>query len=312
MENDFRFLQPQEHKYHRHVSVSDLQFRLEGIQMTVNWIAKVSSRQAWSYSEHKHSGLEVHFISQGECELANRNEKHTIHKGEFCIVPSGVIHSQETYQRSRAVEYSLNLSMNIEPEKYCSKNPLHLAIRYIQLSQELMICKDSFDSIRLFKRIFQEDEHQQAGRRFMIQSLTSQLIVEVLRKIIEEQRMSTVTHKLTVDKERMDEIDEIILRNLTDHITLKDVSGIMHLSEKQISRTVSNVRQKSFRQYVLEIKCEKAMVYLSDPDQKIKDVAEKLGFSSCHYFSRLFYKRFGMLPSEYQKYHFQHRSLMSR
>jgi two-component system response regulator YesN len=58
---------------------------------------------------------------------------------------------------------------------------------------------------------------------------------------------------------------------------------------------------KSFIDYLNDIRIEKAKGLLKDVKYKTYEVAEIVGISDAHYFSKLFKKHSGMTPSEYRE-----------
>jgi len=55
------------------------------------------------------------------------------------------------------------------------------------------------------------------------------------------------------------------------------------------------------RQFIIEIRINKAKQLLTDGTLKISAVAEKCGFTNQYHFTRVFKSRVGLTPSEYMK-----------
>lgn len=54
-------------------------------------------------------------------------------------------------------------------------------------------------------------------------------------------------------------------------------------------------------EYVLKLRMERAKELLEEPDMKILDIAERLGYTDNHYFSKAFRTYYGISPSQYRK-----------
>ncbi len=54
-------------------------------------------------------------------------------------------------------------------------------------------------------------------------------------------------------------------------------------------------------EYVLKLRMERAKELLEDPDIKIQDIAERLGYADNHYFSKAFRNYYGISPSGYRQ-----------
>ncbi len=54
-------------------------------------------------------------------------------------------------------------------------------------------------------------------------------------------------------------------------------------------------------EYVLKLRMERAKELLEDEDNKIIDIAERLGYADNHYFSKAFRTYYDISPSQYRK-----------
>lgn len=57
----------------------------------------------------------------------------------------------------------------------------------------------------------------------------------------------------------------------------------------------------SIYEYVLKLRMERAKELLSNEENKIVDIAERLGYADNHYFSKAFRNYYGISPSQYRK-----------
>jgi YesN/AraC family two-component response regulator len=109
----------------------------------------------------------------------------------------------------------------------------------------------------------------------------------------------------TNSKKRSDElVDKIItfLRaNIYGNITLQDVADKFNVSPSYINRLMRKRYNTSTMEYYMWLKIEEAKRLLSsDENILIKDVAEGLGFSDQHYFSKVFKMYVGMNPTDFK------------
>lgn len=102
---------------------------------------------------------------------------------------------------------------------------------------------------------------------------------------------------------------KLILRKAIDYIqehysepvTLNEVAENIYVSTFYISRMFKKELGKSFVDYLNDVRIEKAKELLKDIKYKTYEVAEIVGISDPHYFSKLFKKYSGMTPSEYRE-----------
>lgn len=102
--------------------------------------------------------------------------------------------------------------------------------------------------------------------------------------------------------------DQIILRtneelrkHLKGNISLDELSKILNISKSYLCITYKKKTGKSIIAQYNEMKIEKAKQLIDSGKYNFTEVSEQLGFSSVHYFSRLFKETTKMTPSEYKK-----------
>lgn len=86
-----------------------------------------------------------------------------------------------------------------------------------------------------------------------------------------------------------------------EELSLQEVAHEIQISSSYLSRLLKNETGASFIDYVTQVRIKKAVQLMNDPAMKIYEVAEKVGYSSQHYFSTAFKKVLGVSPIEYKK-----------
>lgn len=72
------------------------------------------------------------------------------------------------------------------------------------------------------------------------------------------------------------------------------------LSDKTIAKLIKSYLNKTFSEYLEELRLQKALVLLDDSSNNIKYIASASGFSSENTFFKVFKRRFGISPSNYR------------
>ena len=99
----------------------------------------------------------------------------------------------------------------------------------------------------------------------------------------------------------MTDVINQIEHNISDHITLQNLSRQFCLSEFHFSRLFRAIIGKSPKQYILERKLSLAGIKLKETDISVIDIAYDFGFKYPEVFSRAFRKQFGVSPNVYRK-----------
>lgn len=89
--------------------------------------------------------------------------------------------------------------------------------------------------------------------------------------------------------------------NLSKMLSLSEIANASELSISQISLRFKNHTNKPPLEYFTFLKIQKACQHLSMSDQKVKEIAIKLGYTDAYYFSRVFTKVMGISPANYRK-----------
>ncbi len=111
------------------------------------------------------------------------------------------------------------------------------------------------------------------------------------------------------DRIRENERYSPVVRRVKDYIdahftdsslSLHRIAGEFRLSEGHISRNFKSEMKLSYTKYIEKKRMELAARMLLD-DSRIVEVAEKVGYTSQHYFCTAFKKNMGCAPSDYKK-----------
>lgn len=90
-----------------------------------------------------------------------------------------------------------------------------------------------------------------------------------------------------------------------DNIENEDFDAGTFASAMGVSRTLlfnklKSITGKTPKEFILDIKMEKAVSLLSAQNITITETADRLGFRSPKYFRKYFKERFGVSPSEFK------------
>ncbi len=98
----------------------------------------------------------------------------------------------------------------------------------------------------------------------------------------------------------MGEIKEYLSRRVNSEVSLSDICRDFNLSASFLKRLFRENEGCGAIDYFISRKIDRAKTLIREGRLNFSEIAEGLGFSSLHYFSRLFKSRTGMTPSEYR------------
>ncbi len=101
--------------------------------------------------------------------------------------------------------------------------------------------------------------------------------------------------------EKIKEIKKYITDNVSEHITLGELSDRFDISLTTLKTCFKGVYGVSVYSFAKEYKMQAAAEMLIKTDKSILEIAQSVGYSNGGKFSRAFEERFGVLPREYRK-----------
>ena len=91
-----------------------------------------------------------------------------------------------------------------------------------------------------------------------------------------------------------------IKENIYKDISQEEVANYLYICPSYLSRIFKKQTGETFLQYVTNVKMERAIELLRDPQYKSYQVGEMLGYKTPKYFARLFRAYTGLNPGEFR------------
>ncbi|MBR4724270.1 MAG: response regulator [Lachnospiraceae bacterium] len=95
---------------------------------------------------------------------------------------------------------------------------------------------------------------------------------------------------------------KFIKDNYKEKLKLVDVADHIYVSQWHLSKLLNKHTGKNFSEILNGIRIEKAKELLKDPEYRIVDIAEAVGFLDLAHFSRVFKKTCGISANDYRNY----------
>ncbi|SNS06995.1 two component transcriptional regulator, AraC family [Anaerovirgula multivorans] len=146
---------------------------------------------------------------------------------------------------------------------------------------------------------------------YLLKPVSKNEFDNLLKKIAEAfgtDKKEIITEKSTQYSCIVRSVKKYIDKHYTDsELDLSHISQLFNVNKSYISKLMKQEIGKSFIEYLTDIRLEKAKQILEDhhPRVTMYDVSTRVGYTSQHYFSRVFKKAYGISPLEYRnKYTF--------
>ncbi|MCR2807050.1 response regulator [Paenibacillus soyae] len=97
------------------------------------------------------------------------------------------------------------------------------------------------------------------------------------------------------------EAEKIIRRDYAEPLSLQSVATAVHVTPVWLSKLFKKEKQKTFLEYLTDIRIEKAKDMLADIQYKVYQISYEVGYKDPVHFSKLFKKQVGCTPKEYRR-----------
>lgn len=154
--------------------------------------------------------------------------------------------------------------------------------------------------VGLISRYETEFKNKQFGFRFILDCLSAEITIQLIRELMNHVPDIQGLKKYTVRKD-INTVIDYLWENTNMEFSLDTLCRITNLNPYYFIRLFRDHTGKTPYEYYMDIKIHKAMNYLESKQYSITEICFLLGFSSHSHFSSVFKKKVGLTPTEYLK-----------
>ena len=151
----------------------------------------------------------------------------------------------------------------------------------------------------LAERLLYEYEHADDFSPSVITGLLFSFVITMVRQF-----ENTVAQK-ALDKNILHLSSEIMQRNASTKISIKEIAAACNISEQHLHRIYRKARKKTPLQILTELRTQKAQYLLVTTSHSLSKIAGLCGFYDSSHMNKVFLKVLGILPAEYRRKHKQ-------
>lgn len=239
--------------------------------------------------KHWHRSIEIFAIFEGSLRFFLNEEEYKMNAGEFLLVNSNEVHSIFSPKPNLTVVIQIPLAVF---KKYYTNE------QFISFSHEPRVRNQEL--MELMRRMYDTYINQECGYEFQVQSY----FYELLYTLVTEYRNTEVSPEIVRSYRklsRLTEITDYIKKNYQKELSLESLAETFGYSPTYLSKMFQKYAKINYRDYLQNIRLERASKELASTDHMINDIALNHGFANSKAFSNAFRKKYGMLPSDYRK-----------
>lgn len=258
------------------------------------------------FGGESHDFWEFNYIDKGQMVVTVDGNEYLLKSGEMVFFKPNEFHSLEARGLSAPNHTVVSFVSNSDAMKYFRNKIIALNSQERKLLSILL--REGLSAYRPINSKppimgMEEKENAPIGAVQMTFNLLEEFLITLLRR--SESGISIGTRLISpmYDERVPDRIKEVaryMEQNISENLTVLQIAKRFSLSESALKKMFSSDVGCGVTDFFNSMKIEKAKEYIRENEKNFTQISEELGFSSIHYFSRLFKKKTGMTPTEYR------------
>ena len=264
---------------------------------------QLSRYERKSFLWHWHKEIELTILLQGEMQYQINDTVYHLREGDGMFCNSNILHSGSSYQGSDCIYISTTFhprfiygyENSILQSKYVDKIIGDSSLTGCHLSADIPWQKEILQTLT---KIWEMSQSPSPAYEMQMQLLLSHIWLNLWENATFGQPEPAVNVQKSMD--RLKKILSYIQSHYTEKITLADIAAQVNICQSECCRFFKKHMNESLFDYLLSYRIEKSLPFHSDGQTSITEIAEKVGFSSSSYYTKVFRERMGCTPSQYQ------------
>ena len=256
------------------------------------------------FAGESHDFWEFLCVDRGEVEVTADNHHYTLKRGEIIFHKPNEFHGLKANGTVAPNLVVVSFQCNSPAMRFFEEKILTIdEIERNLLASIIIEARNAFSS-KLDDPYLEElirTPVYHLGSEQLIFLYIQQFLIHVYRRysISEYQTPSVPSTKPISDTENYKRILTYLENNLSTHLTIDQICRANLIGRSQLQKLFREKNNCGVIDYFCRMKISAARQMIRNQDLNFTQIADRLGYTSIHYFSRQFKKITGMSPSEY-------------
>ncbi|MBP3568705.1 MAG: helix-turn-helix transcriptional regulator [Lachnospiraceae bacterium] len=282
-------------------------------EFTYHWCGKfVAPDEHWIHLTRNLADYELFVVTEGILHIASATAEYTVSPGEYLLMPPNEF--EHGTKSSHCVFYWMHFGYNKElnnhellaakgPFQQASSNSVNSTLAYTpgQLLLPEQGRLTSPDRIIILMKQLQDSD-----RRYREITLNRYLCSAILAEVALQGQVYPAYGNKIIKEQLYQDICDYVFWHLAENLKVSQVANYFGYNEKYLTTFFKQRAGISLKQYILQVKMERAKASLSETAEPVSQIAFQLGFTDAHNFSNAFRKVTGLSPSEYRDSYNRH------
>ncbi len=255
-----------------------------------------------SYPLHWHDEMEIIYITEGTGIITAQASKYTLHSKDMMILPPQTLHSIEQAGNNKMeyfnILFSFSLLQNNTTDDCYQKYYLPF-FDHSRIFPTLLTGSESLNQL-LLPYVKDLIEHRKQGSSYEL--MVKSDLLAILHHLYQYSTPSNdieLSRRNTYDKVK--KLLTYIQENYNNSIPIQQAADICGFSKSHFMKLFKDLTGTGFTQYLKDYRLEIAANQLIETNQKIIEISENTGFHNPSYFTRSFFQKYGVTPSDYRR-----------
>lgn len=261
------------------------------VQVNYNHVRKNAVR----INTHIHTEYEITLCVCGKITyLINDTDEYTMKEGDVILINSNIPHSTVAYPDTCYIP----IIFSHKDESSDNLFPGHM---YLNYNDHIFIENGTPAAVEL-KDCITKMQQEYVGRLPYYQDYIKSDMHKLIAVLLRYDMISDASKIIKSDNiKRFMPVIEYVNKNYMKHISLEDVSHILHIDKSHFCRVFKSTFDISFVDYLNAVRLFHAERMLISNKESIAAISDKCGFSTPEYFGKIFKKHKNYSPTSYRK-----------
>ena len=252
---------------------------------------------------HWHEEMEIIYVAEGAVDVSVRTTEYVLGEGDLVLIHPQTIHSIKQHDDCSALYYNILFRISMlesGEDDTCREKYLEpIYSRRLIMPEHLTAAHPLHSELEpLIQKLLIDPHHQRFHDELLIKSRVFEIMYRILPYC---EKADKTTAYEDIIYEKLKRSLAYMEENYADNITVEKAASISNYSESYFSKLFKQLTGDSFVQYLKNYRLETAADRIRSEDTKISEIAMACGFANLSYFTRSFYEKFRVTPSDFRK-----------
>lgn len=230
---------------------------------------------------------EITYVDDGTLITQVEGKEYSLNAQEIMFYAPGQEHSQRTTTTCSYLTIVFDMDIDKEDAEFLKNKTFKVSQR----------------DTEVLTRFNKASNHYNHFTPMLLNSLVQMLVVSILTSSNDLAANKPIMTKMQqkYDNELLGEIALYIQENIYSQLNVEDICYHFSISRSTIQTLFIKNLNTTPKQYISDLRFAKAKQMIKDSTYSISEIARICGFSSIHYFSRVFKEKYGVTPTSYAK-----------